>query len=616
MTSFNTKQKNALTLPDSGSYAEPTYRKVVFEIIQKLNKDARKCTLTQQDLVLQSVTFICKDTTPDTEVALEGAVDDILTFFLTTFYTMLSSRVMRQLEKIEVENLKTIIELVGVLGCKSEYFRKKLEKRQIFRRFTDKIMTRASSAISTQSVEDDRENLVDSIVDIALKSQILFELLVDVRTVLLSIQEILEDSVQKEDSEALLVITQHLSRVQDTPNSLLFNSRTSIRSLIGQFEFCTEDKMQFIDSRLICQLAKRCLITDLTCCSHLLKLFLILGEQPLLQQVMTIEYCSELVTVFLATMRCEENSLEDSLMKFWLAQRMCADPLSRNLLFRSEGVMLGIMALMRSVNMEANDGLAMLSPFYKDVFFLDLSLTTAQMIQFFGSCFQTGESSLLRRQAGNLLQLYAEGLITTNHVSQLAISLSISNSFIDSGLVFSLLNVISAEECDPEWLDMGTKLLCVLVADTAICDVFLMEPLGVLHCLVTSVDSYQGRRTVFTSLIAVLEVVVKDVTSHPRLFESDIIIDLAEHIRDTLSTGAVSAVTKGVNVLHTLHIFDLMTALSPESCQTFKQMELEVFMSLLLQHDRKPVRDMVSRILERLGPTQWKKLFHKAKKMF
>ena len=274
------------------------------------------------------------------------------------------------------------------------------------------------------------------------------------------------------------------------------------------------------------------------------------------------------------------------------------------------------MALMRSVNMEANDSLAMLSPFYKDVFFLDLSLTTAQMIQFFGSCFQTGESSLLRRQAGNLLQLYAEGLITTNHVSQLAISLSISNSFIDSGLVFSLLNVISAEECDPEWLDMGTKLLCVLVADTAICDVFLMEPLGVLHCLVTSVDSYQGRRTVFTSLIAVLEVVVKDVTSHPRLFESDIIIDLAEHIRDTLSTGAVSAVTKGVNVLHTLHIFDLMTALSPESCQTFKQMELEVFMSLLLQHDRKPVRDMVSRILERLGPTQWKKLFHKAKKMF
>ena len=616
MTSFNTKQKNALTLPDSGSYAEPTYRKVVFEIIQKLNKDARKCTLTQQDLVLQSVTFICKDTTPDTEVALEGAVDDILTFFLTTFYTMLSSRVMRQLEKIEVENLKTIIELVGVLGCKSEYFRKKLEKRQIFRRFTDKIMTRASSAISTQSVEDDRENLVDSIVDIALKSQILFELLVDVRTVLLSIQEILEDSVQKEDSEALLVITQHLSRVQDTPNSLLFNSRTSIRSLIGQFEFCAEDKMQFIDSRLICQLAKRCLITDLTCCSHLLKLFLILGEQPLLQQVMTIEYCSELVTVFLATMRCEENSLEDSLMKFWLAQRMCADPLSRNLLFRSEGVMLGIMALMRSVNMEANDGLAMLSPFYKDVFFLDLSLTTAQMIQFFGSCFQTGESSLLRRQAGNLLQLYAEGLITTNHVSQLAISLSISNSFIDSGLVFSLLNVISAEECDPDWLDMGTKLLCVLVADTAICDVFLMEPLGVLHCLVTSVDSYQGRRTVFTSLIAVLEVVVKDVTSHPRLFESDIIIDLAEHIRDTLSTGAVSAVTKGVNVLHTLHIFDLMTALSPESCQTFKQMELEVFMSLLLQHDRKPVRDMVSRILERLGPTQWKKLFHKAKKLF
>ena len=616
MTSFNTKQKNALTLPDSGSYAEPTYRKVVFEIIQKLNKDARKCTLTQQDLVLQSVTFICKDTTPDTEVALEGAVDDILTFFLTTFYTMLSSRVMRQLEKIEVENLKTIIELVGVLGCKSEYFRKKLEKRQIFRRFTDKIMTRASSAISTQSVEDDRENLVDSIVDIALKSQILFELLVDVRTVLLSIQEILEDSVQKEDSEALLVITQHLSRVQDTPNSLLFNSRTSIRSLIGQFEFCAEDKMQFIDSRLICQLAKRCLITDLTCCSHLLKLFLILGEQPLLQQVMTIEYCSELVTVFLATMRCEENSLEDSLMKFWLAQRMCADPLSRNLLFRSEGVMLGIMALMRSVNMEANDSLAMLSPFYKDVFFLDLSLTTAQMIQFFGSCFQTGESSLLRRQAGNLLQLYAEGLITTNHVSQLAISLSISNSFIDSGLVFSLLNVISAEECDPDWLDMGTKLLCVLVADTAICDVFLMEPLGVLHCLVTSVDSYQGRRTVFTSLIAVLEVVVKDVTSHPRLFESDIIIDLAEHIRDTLSTGAVSAVTKGVNVLHTLHIFDLMTALSPESCQTFKQMELEVFMSLLLQHDRKPVRDMVSRILERLGPTQWKKLFHKAKKLF
>lgn len=598
------------------------YRRVVFEIIEKLNKDARKCTSTQQELVLQSVTLICSDTSPDTEIALQVAVDDVLTSFLSSFYTVLSSRNKHPLLMSEEENLKSIINLVGVLALKSEFFRKKIEKRQVFRRLTDKILSKFTSTTSLSTEEGD--DVVNAIVDIALKSQLLFKLLLDIKTVLISTAEHLDDTGVSEDNDTAVVISRHLSKAQDALSSVLFKSRTTIRSLIEQKEFTAEDKVQFTESHLIPRLIKCCPPTDLSGCSHLLKLITIFGEQPLLEYAMWEEHSSEIITIFLNTMRCEVVTFEDSLMKFWLMKRICSNPCCRDLLFRSEGVILEIMMVMRIVNIDAGESLSLLSSFYNDIFFLDMSLTTAQVIQYVGGCFQSGETDLMRRQAGDLLQLFAAGLNTPNpgfesrlqSESGIESVSSISNSFLDSGFLFSLVNVISAEECGAEWLERATGLLCTLVSDEAIRHFFITEPIGILHCLVTSLDSYKGRRSVFKSLITVLEVVITDPTTHPRLFESDIIFDLAEHLKDTLSTEEVSTVIKNENVLHTLNIFDLITSLSRESCQIFKQMELEAFLGLFQHHDRKEVRDMASGILAKLGPNQWKKLILKAKKLF
>lgn len=618
MASFNNKQQNSLAWQECDD--EPMYRRIVFEGIEKLNKDPRRCTSIQQKLVLQSVNLICHDTRPMSEEALGGAVDNILTFFLSVFHSMLSSRKKSSLESVEEDNLKMIIRLVGVLALKSEFFLHKIEKRQIFRRFIDRIISRSSSVTMSRRVEEGGD-VVSDIVDIALKSQLLHELLLAVKTVLASLSEHLEESTSGEECYTE-VISHHLSRVENA-NFILVNSRTYMRSLIGLKAFSTEDKTQFIEAQVITRLTTRCLQSDLTSCSHVLKTIIIFSEQPLLQEIMLQEYSAEFITLYLATMRCEVDLLHDLLMKLWLTQRICTEPLWRNFLFCSEGVILEIMAVMREVNTEAGDSLSILSPFCNDMFFRDMTLTTAQIIQYFGNCFQSGESDLLRAQAGAVLKLFANGLTLYKNIPMLHLesvseseSESLPNIFIDSGLLFCLVNVISAEDSTTESVEVGVGLLCTLVADASIREVFVAELLGILHCLVTSVDSNKGRRNLFACLIAVLEVLSRHPSCYPRLIESDILINLAEHLKDTLSTEAICSDSKVSTLLRGLRIFDTMASNSKESCQQFKQMELEVFLGLFLQHENKEVREMVSLIVAKLGKTPWKARLQKVIKLF
>jgi hypothetical protein len=286
------------------------------------------------------------------------------------------------------------------------------------------------------------------------------------------------------------------------------------------------------------------------------------------------------------------------------------------MIFRADGAILEIMAIMRSVNFAPGNGLSVLSPFCNDSTFLDMTLTQAQLIQHFGLFFQTHEKEDTRRFAGEVLEVFIEGLEGSK-------SLQSSRSFIDSGIIFILQNIISDDSAGHEWRQQGTALFCALMEDKRIREVFLAEPLGVLHCLVSSKDSYERRSPVIFSLVRVLEVVASDPDSHPRLFESDILIDLAEHIKATLTTDVVpDDATKAEYSLQSLNIFDII-ATSEESSNIFKQMKLEVFLNhlqLLLPHDQSGVRDLVTRILAKIGssatPSSWKMMFQKVTRFF
>ena len=603
MTAFNDKQKTTLAFKDCGNHGEPMYRRVVFRIIEKLNTVSKKCTSTQRDLVIESLSLICNDPSEATEASLKESIDDVLFFCRSTFTELLLTADKSAKDK---ENLKIIIRLLGVMALKSDFFRKKLEKHSILRKFIDDVLSK--DYISRYS----RDNVVTSIVKICLTSQVLFELLCDMKSMLTSVTSCLERSKSNVIDSAMM--KRYLSRVSD-PSAILRDCRAVILSRTRLHCFTTEHKIQLQSSKLIPQLINRCFLDDLSSCTHILKIFLAFVEQPVLREMLVRDYSTELVTLFMATLRCEESNVPEFLMKFWLTQRICSIPHFRNLIFRVEGAILMIMATMRSVTLDAGESLSVLSPFCDDSFFFDMSLTSSQLIQHFGLFFQCGETALVRKKAGEVLEIFTEGLEQSNF------SCGVSNSFIDSGILFILQNMISDDSCEMEWREKATSLLCVLVEDDSIRQVFLVESLGILHCLITSVDCFSSRSEVVKSVIAVLEVVAVDPNSHSRLFESDIVLDLAEHIKDTLVVTSISSKTKEQYILHSLNIFDIISS-SSESSAMLKKMNLDEFFDNFLKHqDEVDVRVAVERVTSKLidagsSPTIWNNIFSIVSKVF
>jgi hypothetical protein len=603
MTAFNDKQKTTLAFKDCGNHGEPMYRRVVFRIIEKLNTVSKKCTSTQRDLVIDSLSLICNDPSEATEASLKESIDDVLFFCRSAFKELLLTSDKSAKDK---ENLKILIHLLGVMAVKSDFFRKKLEKHSMMRKFIDDLLSK--DYISRYS----RDKVVTSIVKTCLKSQVLYELLCDMKSMLTSVTSCLELSKSNVIDSAIM--TRYLSRVSD-PSAVLRDCRAAILSRTRLQCFTTEHKIQLQSSKLIPQLINRCLLDDLSSCTHILKIFLAFVEQPVLREMLVRDYSTELVTLFMATLRCEESNVPEFLMKFWLTQRICSIPHFRNLIFRVEGAILMIMATMRSVTLDAGESLSVLSPFCDDSFFFDMSLTSSQLIQHFGLFFQCGETALVRKKAGEVLEIFTEGLEQSNF------SCGVSNSFIDSGILFILQNMISDDSCEMEWREKATSLLCVLVEDDSIRQVFLVESLGILHCLITSVDCFSSRSEVVKSVIAVLEVVAVDPNSHSRLFESDIVLDLAEHIKDTLVATSISSKTKEQYILHSLNIFDIISS-SSESSAMLKKMNLDEFFDNFLKHqDEVDVRVAVERVTSKLidagsSPTIWNNIFSIVSKVF
>jgi hypothetical protein len=123
------------------------------------------------------------------------------------------------------------------------------------------------------------------------------------------------------------------------------------------------------------------------------------------------------------------------------------------------------------------------------------------------------------------------------------------------------------------------------------------------------------------SVIAVLEVVAVDPNSHSRLFESDIVLDLAKHIKDTLVATSISSKTKEQYILHSLNIFDIISS-SSESSAMLKKMNLDEFFDKFLKHqDEVDVRVAVERVTSKLSdagssPTIWNNIFSVVSKAF
>lgn len=296
--------------------------------------------------------------------------------------------------------------------------------------------------------------------------------------------------------------------------------------------------------------------------------------------------------------------MDEVLMQFWLLQRLCGIIELRNEILRTPSAILRIMSLMRAANMEGGASLELLSPFCFSSTFLDMSLTNSQVLQHFEYFFRHDDSKFVQQCAFDILLIFAEGLKLSSSAS------AIAKDFIDSGILFTLVNVIS--EGHAEIQQNGTILLSALLHDKMIREFFLVEPLAILHCLNTTLDSFESKSKVIMSLVIVLETVVRDSSSFSRLFQSNIVVDIKEFVKNVLSSDLSSDSDHVKYIQPCLNVFDAMAS-SSESHSYFKQLKMEEFLKLLLHHDNNQVRDTVSRILLKLGsnvtPQRWGKLF-------
>jgi hypothetical protein len=327
-----------------------------------------------------------------------------------------------------------------------------------------------------------------------------------------------------------------------------------------------------------------------------LKIVLLLGEQSVLKELLLQDHQEALTTVFMAFLRSEDTSVEDALMKFWLVRRICKDYDIRNIMLRAEGCIMMLMSVMRSVNLDVGEELSILSPFCYEPFSQDISLTTSELISHFVDLFQHGESTEKRRKASDLLLIFAGGLCSASASSDV-----ISSSFIDSGSLLNVLKLLHDENhsSEAEWRERSAILLYYVVEDARIREVFLGEPLFVLHNMLNSFNNYEHKFNLFVSLIPILQVIVLDPCSHARLFDVDIVLDLADYIRQTLTTSsiAVSEDRKTLHVLECLQIFEIFAS-SEESCAGF-MLSLEGMVSSHLLQTCLDIKNHFPRKLER-----------------
>lgn len=609
LSSFNNKTMAGFALASCGHTS--IYRRALEAHITDINV-SKTCTCEQREIILQSLDVVCDCSSVSaistvTGGIIEGtALDEVIVFLLWAFLDLL--------ELNDTMNLTCVIRVATAASKQSANARYKLRSYRVFQKFMDAILSKTEPVIS------EGDSAAQSVIDISLKSQLMIEVLLELKILLntftLQLTSLMEEEQYSEQ------LAENSARLADSA-SVLRKSRKLISSLVNQHCFTPENESLFRTSKLIPNLIDRCVFDDLTNCSHLLKIFVIFGDNTMLLDMLLQENAQRFAQLFLATMRCPENSIEDTLVKFWLVKRTCENVWLRNFLFQREGVILEILAIMRTTNLNAGDSLDVLTSFCEDIFFLDMSLSTAQMISHFGEIFQFNEhSDSTRHNAEEILLIFAEGLTKTckrpvavifpnngnttipfaeQHMEkQLSdISESISGSFIDSGLLYILLSTISVNDSTSEWRAKGANLLNILVQNPSIQEVFLDEPLGMLRCLVNSCGSFTDKSFMYMELISIMEVLASNPSNHVRLFESDVVKDIFHFMNEVQAEASkeVPLENHAKYLLRSLNLLDILTSVSVDSCTLLKGMKLEDNFTLLLKFSHDKVLEIVRQIL-------------------
>ena len=458
---------------------------MVFSVIRKLNEGkVSKCSTTKRKLIIKSLTVICEDDSSGTLADLQDSMRNVLAFLLTSFDILLVDS--ENNAKKNERSLKRIIHFICALtqkcGSNDSHIDANIEesKADAFEQLIDKVMVYASTQKKLSHHDyTESTDAVKMLEESILKSQFVCKL-----CSFLSLQEATDISIKNrsmtddlDEDNATQPKWSHYAEKISAVSSILMTWRNEIKSIVRCNFITSQLEELFSNSTLVSSMVRCCDLDDFLQCSHALKIFVIIGENPSLCDIMVKHFFSDFTFVFMAMLRTEEPSPESILTKFWLVKSVCNNASYRNLVFHAEGGMLEILAVLREVDMDVEGGLSVLSPFRDSSSLLDMSLTNAQLIQHFGRMLQCEDSPLLRQQAFAVLQTLVQGLDMSAELSS-----SVASSFIESGVLFCLVNSIANEEdneCNKNndaafcRQNMGTSLLCTLLKDSSIPRSFL-----------------------------------------------------------------------------------------------------------------------------------------------
>ena len=537
---FRDMLTNCSDLPKIENWDKATHCKVAFVILKELKCERRDCTPLQRDLMIQSLVVVCEDFSEDTSAMVTAGLGDLIHFLISSFDHIFSTR-ERDTDEC---NLKAIVHICGALGVASYQCREFLYEKHIIEKIIDRVVFYSNETENCNIV-----NSVEAIRNRFEQARLVCELFAVIR------KEVALLSEQIYDLNEFWSLWEVNLQERITSSSVMISSRAAITSSVLNWCTTPEKKTLLRDSMLIPDMVSRCDINDLVNCSHLLKIFIFFGEHHFLKELVLNDYSCQFITIFMATMRGEEFTLSDALMKQWLCKRICSNYQLRNLVFGAEGALLNVLAVLRTATIDIEGPLYILSPFFDLI--PNKPLLNSELIKLFGTFFQHGETDIIRRMAIEVLQVIAKGSQNSALIN------SVSKSFADSELLFELVDVIVAEDVMTEWRLKASSLLFNLLEHATIRMSIVENSSRFLRCFSSSVKDGVGYWSLGT--------ILKTLSGHPlvyrKLIESDVVHLLTENLKSLLSISSMDTTTKGKCVLNIMELLDTIPHISLCSAQ-------------------------------------------------
>ena len=205
------------------------YRRALVAHIKATN-ESKTCSSEQREIILRSMDVVCEARgSPNTveEIALcEDASDVVIVFLLGSFLDLL--------ELSDVPYMKCVIRVVGAMVKKSAYTRYQLHSYRVCQKFVDAIFSKTVSDLVQG------ESVAQSVIDIAMQSQLMIEMLLEMKINLTLYSQQLSDLNETDHYSGK--IEESFLRLNDSA-SILHRGRDLIRSLVGQDCFTSDDPL-------------------------------------------------------------------------------------------------------------------------------------------------------------------------------------------------------------------------------------------------------------------------------------------------------------------------------------------------------------------------------------